>query len=132
MVDRIEAPSPTREQRDPRPFSIVPGHEAADERWPRRPPPVALRVGHRLSAGRLAELRANGRDHVIAAIADQQRGVVSYAQLIAAGVSPSAIDTRVRRYQLHRLHRGVYAVGHMALVPLAWELAALLACGPGP
>jgi very-short-patch-repair endonuclease len=29
---------------------------------------------------------------------------------------------------LHRLHRGVYAVGHTALVPLAREMAALLAC----
>jgi len=30
----------------------------------------------------------------------------------------------------YRPHRGVYAVGHLALVPLAREMAAVLACGP--
>ena len=86
-------------------------------------------MGHQIGVSELAALRARGRDHVIAAIADEQYGVVSYAQLIDAGIGPSAIHTRVRRHQLHRLHRGVYAVGHTALVPLAREMAALLACG---
>lgn len=33
--------------------------------------------------------------------------------------------------RLHRIHRGVYAVGHTADAPLAREAAALLACGDG-
>ena len=100
-----------------------------DSRTCDRPPPLALKVGHQIGVSALAALRARGRDHVIAAIADEQYGVVSYAQLIDAGIGPSAIHTRVRRHQLHRLHRGVYAVGHTALVPLAREMAAVLACG---
>jgi very-short-patch-repair endonuclease len=57
--------------------------------------------------------------------------VVSRAQLLAAGVSASAIETRLRAGRLHPLHRGVYGVGHTALAPLAEEMAAVLACGPG-
>jgi putative AbiEi antitoxin of type IV toxin-antitoxin system len=71
-----------------------------------------------------------GRDSTIATLATMQYGVVSRAQLLAAGIGPGAIATRIKRHQLHRLHRGVYAVGHTALVPLAREMAAVLACGP--
>jgi very-short-patch-repair endonuclease len=71
-----------------------------------------------------------GKDWMIAELATRQYGVVSRKQLLAAGIGPGAVETRVRRHQLHRLHRGVYAVGHTALVPLAREMAAVLACGP--
>lgn len=71
-----------------------------------------------------------GRDWMIATIANRQYGIVSTRQLLAAGIGPGAIATRVRRHRLHRLHRGVYVVGHTALVPLAREMAAVLACGP--
>lgn len=33
--------------------------------------------------------------------------------------------------RLHRLHRGVYLLGHSVAPPLARETAAILACGPG-
>jgi very-short-patch-repair endonuclease len=72
-----------------------------------------------------------GRDSIIAELATRQYGVVSRAQLLAAGITDSAITTRIRRFGLHPLHRGVYAVGHTALVPLAREMAAVLACGRG-
>jgi very-short-patch-repair endonuclease len=72
-----------------------------------------------------------GRDWMIATLATMQYGVVSRAQLLEAGIGPGAIATRIKRHQLHKLHRGVYAVGHTALVPLAREMAAVLACGPG-
>jgi very-short-patch-repair endonuclease len=72
-----------------------------------------------------------GRDWTIATLATMQYGVVSRKQLLAAGIGPGAIETRLKRHQLHPLHRGVYAVGHTALVPLAREMAAVLACGPG-
>ena len=68
---------------------------------------------------------------MIATLATLQYGVVSRAQLLTAGIGPGAIATRLKRHQLHPLHRGVYAVGHTALVPLAREMAAVLACGPG-
>ena len=52
-------------------------------------------------------------------------------QLIAAGISRHVIDRLVKSGFLHRLHRGVYAVGHTALPQFAREQAALLACGAG-
>jgi very-short-patch-repair endonuclease len=72
-----------------------------------------------------------GRDSMIGTLATRQYGVVSRGQLLAARIGPGAIATRLKRHQLHPLHRGVYAVGHRALVPLAREMAAILACGPG-
>lgn len=87
-------------------------------------------VGIVVDVGRLQPPRP-GRDWMIATIAERQYGVVSRTQLLAAGVGPGAISTRIRRCGLLRLHRGVYAVGHTALVPLAREMAAVLACGTG-
>ncbi len=75
-------------------------------------------------------IRVSGtRDERIATIARHQRGRVTRAQMIAAGVSQDAIDRMVRRGFLHRQHRGVYTVGHNAPIPLGDETAALLACG---
>jgi hypothetical protein len=52
------------------------------------------------------------------------------ADLRACGLSEAAIRRRVRDGRLHRLHLGVYAVGHPG-VPLEGRfLAAVLACGP--
>jgi very-short-patch-repair endonuclease len=70
-------------------------------------------------------------DHLIARLAGQRRGVVTRAQLLAGGVSRRQIDTRLRDGRLHPLHRGVVAVGHLALHPDAPLVAALLAVGPG-
>jgi very-short-patch-repair endonuclease len=56
---------------------------------------------------------------------------VTRAQLVAAGVSSSTIARRVACGRLHRLHRGVYAVGHTALRPEGFWLAGVLAGGPG-
>lgn len=58
-------------------------------------------------------------------------GVVSRSQLLAMGIGAGAIHTRLRKHYLHPPHRGVYAVGHLALLPLAREMAAVLACGKG-
>ena len=51
------------------------------------------------------------------------------AQLLALGVTESGIRRRVARGWLHRIHPGVYAVGHTCLSGDARWLAAVLACG---
>jgi very-short-patch-repair endonuclease len=66
---------------------------------------------------------------VIAELAARQHGVVTLAQLIAAGLNRDAIAYRRRVGRLHLLHRGVYAVGHRPPSPLATGMAAVLACG---
>lgn len=70
-------------------------------------------------------------DQRVADVAARQHGVVALAQVVAAGASPSAVRRRVAAGRLHRLHRGVFAVGHAAVPPLGRLFAALLACGPG-
>src|SRR4051794_22022616 len=67
----------------------------------------------------------------IAVIASRQHGVVTRAQLIAVGVSPSSIDRRIERGLLIRQHRGVYRVGHTAPSTVATYMAAVLAAGEG-
>lgn len=67
----------------------------------------------------------------MARLAAAQHGVVTGLQLIACGVTRHAIDTGVRNGRLHRVHQGVYVVGHLALAPFAREQAALLAVGDG-
>ncbi len=66
-----------------------------------------------------------------AALARRQYGVVTRAQLIAAGVGETGIEERVRTHRLLRLHRGVYALGHRELKGEGHWMAAVLACGPG-
>jgi very-short-patch-repair endonuclease len=56
---------------------------------------------------------------------------VSLAQLRAAGLSDDAVQRRVEAGRLHRMHRGVYAVGHTVLKREGRWLAAVLACGEG-
>lgn len=63
-------------------------------------------------------------------MAGRQHGVVSTEQLHAAGLMDHGIQRRIEAGRLHRLHRGVYAVGHVALTVRSRELAAVLAAGP--
>jgi very-short-patch-repair endonuclease len=57
--------------------------------------------------------------------------VVAYSQLADAGLDDAAIRRRLEDGRLHRIHRGVYAVGHPDLTRHGRFLAAVLACGPG-
>jgi len=57
--------------------------------------------------------------------------VATRAQLLECGLSREAITARVRQERLHRIHRGVYAVGHRGLSEHGRFMAAVLACGEG-
>ncbi|MBV8988373.1 MAG: DUF559 domain-containing protein, partial [Solirubrobacterales bacterium] len=64
-------------------------------------------------------------------LAGAQRSSIKRAQLLAAGISRHTVERRAKMGELHRKHRGVYIVGHVARVPMADEWAAVLACGDG-
>jgi very-short-patch-repair endonuclease len=72
-----------------------------------------------------------GNESAIAELARRQHGVVTAAQLYAAGFSRPTVAKRVRANRSHRIHRGVYAVGHRASSRQGRWMAAVLACGPG-
>ncbi len=55
---------------------------------------------------------------------------MALAQLRDLGLSDSAVRTRVAGGRLHRIHSGVYAVGHARLTRYSRFMAAVLACGP--
>ena len=67
----------------------------------------------------------------VAKIAARQHGIVTFAQLKRAGVDKSGVARRVAAGHLHRIHRGVYAVGHEGLGNHGRWMAAVLACGSG-
>ena len=69
-------------------------------------------------------------DAVVGWIAERQHGCASAPQLRWAGLGQTATRHRLRTGRLHRVHRGVYAVGHRSDGPLHVAAAALLACGP--
>jgi Protein of unknown function (DUF559) len=68
-------------------------------------------------------------DHAIPEIADAQYGVISYAQLRAAGLQRQAIAHRVKHQRLLRLYPSVFALGHARLSREGRWMAAALACG---
>jgi Protein of unknown function (DUF559)/Transcriptional regulator, AbiEi antitoxin len=70
-------------------------------------------------------------DARLAHIAARRHGVVSRDQLRTIGFSDTMIRDRVASGRLHRLYRGVYAVGHTVIPRDGRFLAAVLACGDG-
>jgi predicted transcriptional regulator of viral defense system len=70
-------------------------------------------------------------DRAAATLAAGQHGRVAYWQLRDLGFSRKAIAYRERMGRLHRVHRGVYAVGHPGSSRQGDEIAAVLACGRG-
>lgn len=70
-------------------------------------------------------------DQRIAAVADRQHGHVATRQLKALGLSRQAVAQRASAGRLHRVHHGVYAVGHRRVPRHGHFMAAVLAMGPG-
>ena len=65
----------------------------------------------------------------VAEIADRQHGVITLSQLEDVGLTRYAVAKRAERGHLHRIHQGVYAVGHRGLSLHGRFMAAVLACG---
>ncbi len=57
-------------------------------------------------------------------------GVVSLDELFACGLTEAVVGAWVAAGHLHRVHHGVYAVGHVGLTPEGRWLAAMKASGP--
>ena len=64
-------------------------------------------------------------------IARGQHGRVAWRQLVAAGIDRFTIQRWLTDGRLRRVHRGVYAVGHLAPSTDGDYIAAVLACGAG-
>jgi hypothetical protein len=67
----------------------------------------------------------------MARLAARQHGVVAATQLRRIGFTSRAIEVRLASGRLHRVHRGVYAVGHRTLTVSGLRLAAVLRGGTG-
>lgn len=70
-------------------------------------------------------------DMRVADLADRQHRVVEYQQLRELGLGEGAIQYRADAGRLHRIHDGVYAVGHRKLARAGHLIAAVFACGKG-
>jgi predicted transcriptional regulator of viral defense system len=66
----------------------------------------------------------------ISALAERQHWVLSLTQLQLAGLTADAVRQRAAKGRLHRVHRGVYAVGRPELTAHGRWMAATLAYGP--
>lgn len=66
---------------------------------------------------------------VLARIASRQHGVLSRRQLVALGCDAEFVNRSLRSGRLHRIHKGVFAVGHAAVTIRGRWMAAVLACG---
>ena len=72
------------------------------------------------------------REQAIASLAAAQHGVLALAHLVALGLSPSAVRSRVARGRLHPIHRGVYALVPPSLLSRNGRvMAAVLSAGDG-
>jgi very-short-patch-repair endonuclease len=70
-------------------------------------------------------------DSLASRIASRQHGAVTSTQLNRVGIDSAGIARRLRKGRLHRLYRGVYAVGHKRLSNEGRWMASVLACGEG-
>ncbi len=62
-------------------------------------------------------------------LAGEQHGVVSRAQLLEMGFTSAGIEHRLERGRLHRVMRGIYALGRPDIPACGRWMAAVLSCG---
>jgi very-short-patch-repair endonuclease len=74
-------------------------------------------------------MRGKFVEQELAELARRQHGVVARRQLLTLGLGGNAIDRRLDAGRLHRVHAGVYAVGHPLLGVNGRWMAAVLAGG---
>jgi very-short-patch-repair endonuclease len=84
--------------------------------------PIARGISH--------DSHGKSGDRLIADLAGRQHGVVARTQLARIGLGRGAIEWRLARGRLHRVHVGVYAVGHAVMTREGRWMAAVLAGGP--
>jgi very-short-patch-repair endonuclease len=63
-------------------------------------------------------------------LARDQHGVIARRQLLELGFGSDAVEHRIAKGRLHRLWRGVYAVGRPEVSQKGRWMAAVLSCGP--
>lgn len=63
-------------------------------------------------------------------LARKQHGVITRRQLLDLGFGSEAVEHRIAKGRLHRLWRGVYAVGRPEIDQKGRWMAAVLSCGP--
>lgn len=63
-------------------------------------------------------------------MAAEQHGVIARWQLLELGINDQGIQHRLSRGRLHRVGRGVYAIGRPELTREGMWMAAVLVCGP--
>jgi hypothetical protein len=78
---------------------------------------------------RIADKNRHGT--AIGAVAFRQHGNITRKQLIAAGLSHSAINRLLETGHLYRVYHGVYSVGRWPITPVEDAAAAVLASGVG-
>ena len=76
-------------------------------------------------------MSATPLDRRLAELAGRQYGVVSAGQIAELGLSGSGLRSRIASGRLHRIHHGVFAVGHRVLRTEGRYMAAVLSCGGG-
>lgn len=74
---------------------------------------------------------ARGSQQRLADLATAQGGAVSLDQLRDTGVTTRSASHQASDGRLHRIHRGVYTVGHRSISRNTHLRAAVLACGEG-
>lgn len=83
-----------------------------------------------VSPGMDGKSGSRGVDWMIGELAERQHGVVARWQLLKAGMGVGAIEWRIAKGRLRRVHRGAYAVGHRSLSCEGHWMAAVLSAGP--
>ena len=71
------------------------------------------------------------KERRVVATADRQEGVIARRQLIACGLGNGTITRWLACGRLHRVHPGVYVLGHRRVTDRGKLVAALLYAGPG-